>query len=134
MQSLIPHNAIKMYDWQDGKCYFTVFYSHPCCMGQVVIDNEVVFETYGSPHNEAQDVDNELEQWAKDNVLYLKVYIFDYFIVQSPSVIPNGVKVVIAHSELEAIKLANIPSHFIVNITHIPLESAHVAYEDFDYD
>ncbi len=135
MQSLIPPKAIEMYDWNDGIRQYNVFFAHPCYMGQVVIDNEVVFEVYGKPHNDPQDVNDELEEWVKDNFLTLKVYIFDYHANQSYYYnIPSGVKVVIAHSEFEAIKLANIPDYFTVNITHVPLNNAYVAYEDFNDD
>lgn len=134
MQNLISQLSTKTEEWSDGIYDFIIYDNHPYYIGQVIFDDEIVFEIEGSPYETIGDVEKALEQWSFNNAPSHKVYIFDYFIVRSPSVIPSGIKIVVAQSKNEAIKIANIPDYFTVNITIVQTEKSELIYEEFDSD
>lgn len=103
MDTNIPESAQIEECWDAGSFHLMVYYSYPMYMGQVWQGKELVFETYGQPYKPSSYIVDELELWAKANEPKLRVYTFVF-----EGVWRNAIKVVLAYSEPEAIKLAGL--------------------------
>lgn len=127
MKSKLAPSAQQINLWQVGNLQFITYFQHPFYAGQVWFNKELVFETYGKPHDYESEVIDKLELWAQENEPKLQVYVFNF-----DGLWMGGAKVVLAYSKEEAVELAEL-NGVDFELKVMPIKSSVIYSDNGDY-